>query len=135
MSGLAERLRPLLESDTPPPPAELVANIATIIEDYTQRDGFDLKRIALLGWAESQRDDKLKQAMIAFYAAFIAQLAGCISRWKTSGLVDVSTDADHMAKALLALLVGYVVQAAVVGGMNPAILKQGVEDLIAYGGR
>jgi len=131
MAGLAERLRPMLENEAPPPPAVLLEDIAGALEAFTKRDGFDLKRIALLGWAECQRDEKLREIMQSFYKAFIAQLAGCVSRWKTMGLVATSTDADHLSKALLALLLGYTVQAAVVGGMTPTILRQGVEDLVA----
>jgi len=131
MTGLAEDLRPMLESNDPLPPAALLEGIIVAVENYTRRDGFDLKRIALLGWAESQRDEKLKETMQAFYAVFVAQLARCASRWKKAGLVIRSASDDHIARAMLALVVGYVVQAAVVGGINPKILRQGVEDLVA----
>jgi TetR/AcrR family transcriptional regulator, transcriptional repressor of aconitase len=131
MTELAARLRPMLESDNPPPPASLLADIAAAIEDFTTRDGFDLKRIALLGWSESQRDENLKSIMGAFYTTFLAQLAGCVLRWKKAGLVEASTDADHMARVLLALLLGYVAQAAVVGGIDPEALRQGLESLVA----
>ena len=131
MTGLAERLRPILESRNPPPPASLLADIAAAIEDFSKRDGFDLKRIALLGWSESQRDEKLKGIMGAFYAGFLSQLTGCILLWKKAGLVDASTEANPIARALLALLLGYVVQAVVVGGIDPEILGKGVESLVA----
>ncbi len=130
MTGLAERLRPTLESDNPAPPAVLLENIASAIEAFTKRDGFDLKRIALLGWAESQRDERLKGIMRAFYDAFLAQLMGCIARWKAAGVLDGSADTEPLARALLALLLGYTVQAAVVGGIDPSILRQGVEKLV-----
>lgn len=130
MTGLAERLRPMLESDNPAPPAVLLEDIASAIEAFTKRDGFDLKRIALLGWAESQRDEKLKGIMRAFYDAFLAQFMGCIARWKAAGVLDGSADTEPLARALLALLLGYTVQAAVVGGINPSILRQGVEKLV-----
>jgi len=130
MTGLAERLRPTLESNHPAPPAVLLENIASAIEAFTKRDGFDLKSIALLGWAESQRDEKLKEIMRVFYDAFLAQLAGCVARWKAAGLVDGSTEVEPLARALLALLFGYTVQASVVGGMNPTILRRGVEKLV-----
>jgi TetR/AcrR family transcriptional regulator, transcriptional repressor of aconitase len=131
LTELAARLRPMLKSDDPPPPASLLAEIAAAIEDFTKRDGFDLKRIALLGWSESQRDENLKSIMGAFYTTFLAQLAGCVRRWKKAGLVEASTDADHMAKVLLALLLGYVAQAAVVGGIDPEAFRQGLESLVA----
>lgn len=131
MTGLAERLRPMLESDTPLPPGVLLEGIATEVEDYAKRDGFDLKRIALLGWAESQRDETLKGIMQGFYAAFVGQLVGCVLQWKKAGLVVSSARDEHIARAMLTLVVGYVVQAAVVGGISPKILRQGVEGLVA----
>lgn len=129
MTGLTARLRPILESNNPPAPGLLLEEIAGAIEAFTTREGFDLKRIAVLGWAESQRDEKLKANMRAFYEALLAQLTGCVARWKAAGLVDSSTDAEPVARGLMALLLGYTVQAAVVGGVNPAILRQGVEGL------
>lgn len=131
MQGLAQTLRPILDNESPPPPVELLESIAEAIEAFTKRDGFDLKRIALLGWAESQRDPKLKAAMQAFYDAFLGQLAGCVTRWKAAGLFGASTEEAALARALLALLLGYTVQAAVIGGLSPGILRAGVEFLIS----
>ena len=131
MSGLTERLRPILESNDPPAPARLLEEIAGAVDAFTIRDGFDLKRMALLGWAESQRDEKLKGTMRAFYEAFLAQLCVCVERWKSAGLVDGSTETAPLARALLAALLGYTVQAAVVGGVDPGILRRGMEGLAA----
>jgi TetR/AcrR family transcriptional regulator, transcriptional repressor of aconitase len=133
MKELTARLQPLWTAGDLPSPPKLLAATAAAIEDFTRRDGFDLKRIALLGWAESQRDAKLKGIVQLFYATFVTRLAECVVRWKQAGLVVASANDDHLAKALLALLLGYVVEAAVMGGTDPAIFRQGVEDLVASG--
>ena len=132
MNELAGRLQPVWAAGDLQPPLKLLEATATVIEDFARRDGFDLKRIALLGWAESQRDAKLKGIMQLFYAAFVARLAECVVRWKQAGLVAPSANDDYLAKALLALLLGYVVEAAVIGGMDPTIFRQGVEHLVAF---
>jgi TetR/AcrR family transcriptional regulator, transcriptional repressor of aconitase len=132
MNELAGRLQPLWAEGDLQPPVKLLETIVAVIEDFARRDGFDLKRIALLGWAESQRDAKLKGILQSFYAAFVTRLAECVVRWKQAGFVVASANDDHLAKALLALLLGYVVEAAVIGGMDSAIFRQGVEHLVAF---
>lgn len=134
LTGLAEQLRPLLEREALPSPPVLLAEIADAIDAFAQRDGFDLKRIALLGWAESQRDDKLRDVMRTFYGAFIVQLAGCAARWRGAGGAAAPDD-ERLARAMLSVLLGYVVQSVVVGGIDPEILRQGVERLNGRGGR
>lgn len=78
--------------------------IPSTIEAFTTRYGFDLKRIALLGWAQSQRDEKPKAIMRTFCKTVLSQLARCAAHWK----------------------------AAVVGGIDPRTPRQGVEKLVSY---
>ena len=52
-SMAAARPQPMFESGDPPPPASLLADIAAAIEDFTRRDGFDLKRLPCSGGARS----------------------------------------------------------------------------------
>lgn len=129
LSGLAEVLRPLLEQGQPPPPAQLLCDIASAIERFSQRDGFDLKRIALLGWSESQRDEKLRSIMINAYSNFLKQLTAIAEVWKTKDCVKSSADTDDVAKVILSLIFGYVTQAAVIRNIEPAHMKRGLDGL------
>lgn len=47
----------------------MLFEITDLIVRFSARDGFDLKRITLLGWSEAQRNDRLCAMMRAFYIA------------------------------------------------------------------
>ena len=47
----------------------MLFEITDLIVRFSARDGFDLKRIALLGWSEAQRNDGLCAMMRAFSIA------------------------------------------------------------------
>lgn len=123
LSGFAERVRPLLQAEPPLSPDDLLRQIAATIDRFTAREGYDLKRIALLGWSEAQRNDQLRATMQVFYQGFRAQLAAAV---KQSAAAPAG-GADATAKALLSLILGYVVQSAVMGDMTPDDLMLGLD--------
>jgi len=47
----------------------MLFEITDLIVRFSAQDGFDLKRIALLGWSEAQRNDGLRAMMRAFSIA------------------------------------------------------------------
>ncbi len=126
MSGLAERLAPLLQAEPLPLPEELVERIAATVSDFTAREGFDLKRIAILGWGEAQRNAQVQTALRGSYLVFRDQLADAATIWKQRGDVDASADAGDIAKTLLATILGFVAQSAIIGDLEPSALKRGL---------
>jgi AcrR family transcriptional regulator len=133
LSGLGAVAAALLARDRIPPPDRLVEELAQAIEDFTDRDGFDLKRIALLGWSEAQRNEELRGLMRTFYASFRDQLAAAVKSWQADAVIEPAASPDDVARALLALIFGYVVEAAVVGGVGPASLRGGLIGLRSPG--
>jgi AcrR family transcriptional regulator len=115
LSGFDALVRPLLQAEPALPPGDLLRRIAATIDRFTAREGYDLKRIALLGWSEAQRNEQLRTTMQAFYQGFRAQLAAAV----TLSAAAPAGQADATAKALLSLILGYVVQSAVMGDMSP----------------
>ena len=129
MSGLGELLAPLLRADPLPSPEALVETIATTIAGFTERDGFDLKRIAILGWSEAQRNPPVLAALKASYTGFRDAIAQAATVWKQRGDISANAKPDDVAKTLLALTLGYVAQSAILGEVEPAILKRGLLGL------
>jgi len=130
MTGLAELLAPILKREDPLPPDVLAGEIVEKIAGFSKREGFDLKRIALLGWSEAQHNPRLKDTMRSFYMPFREDLSRAAAVWGRQGLIDPKADADAVAKTLLALILGYVVQAAVVGDVAPETIRQGLTALL-----
>ncbi len=133
LGGLGERVQPILRQAPPLPPGLLVQEIALAISDFTAREGYDLKRIALLGWSEAQRNERLRETMRGFYIAFRDRLAEVALHWKQAGLLHGDAAPPDMAKALLATILGFVVQSAILGDVEPRDLARGVRDLARPG--
>lgn len=131
LSGIRALLEPMFEMSPAPAPDELLSEIAAAIDGFTRRDGFDLKRLALLGWSEAQRNETLRQTMRAFYTAFRHQLEGAAKDWRRTGLIGQSSDTENVAKALMSLILGFIVQSAIMGDTRPASISAGLRALSA----
>lgn len=129
LGGLRSLLEPVLKAEPLPPPDKLVERIMSTIDDFSKREGYDLKRIALLGWSEAQRNENLRATMRGFYTAFRDLLAGAAARWKEAGLLHKSSSPDNVAKALLAVVLGFVVEAAIIGDVCPKDIAAGLSGL------
>jgi len=129
LGTLRALLEPLLKAEPLPPPVKLTERIMSTIDDFSKREGYDLKRIALLGWSEAQRNENLHATMRGFYAAFRDLLAGTALRWKEEGLLHDGASPDDVAKALLAVILGFVVEAAIVGDVGPKDIAAGLGGL------
>jgi TetR/AcrR family transcriptional regulator, transcriptional repressor of aconitase len=127
MLELSDLLQPILHKDPPPPPGALLCQITEAIAGFSVRDGFDLKRLALLGWSEAQRSDRLRESMGTFYLAFRDDLVNAAKGWQRTGMIDSSADPEDVAKALLALVLGFVVQAAIIGEVEPEMMSRGLQ--------
>ena len=72
LGGLRDLVEPTLKARPLPPPQALIAQIIEAIASFTVREGYDLRRIALLGWSEAQRNDRLRETMKGFYLPFLS---------------------------------------------------------------
>lgn len=129
LGALRALLEPLLKAEPLPSPVKLTERIMSTIDDFSKREGYDLKRIALLGWSEAQRNENLRVTMRGFYAAFRDLLATAAVRWKQSGLLQEGSSPEDVAKALLAVILGFVVEAAIIGDAGPEDIAAGLGGL------
>jgi AcrR family transcriptional regulator len=129
LSGIRELLDPLLKRDPLPSPEQLLGEVAAAIEHFTTREGFDLKRLALLGWSEAQRNEQLRSTMRGFYTVFRDHLAAVARSWAVTGVINPQASADDVSRALLAVILGFVVQSALLGDVAPAAIGRGIAQL------
>lgn len=129
LAELSERLRPLLFSDPPPAPTSLVRQVTAEVAGFAEREGYDLKRIALLGWSEAQRNQRIHEAMRTYYGAVRDRLVAIAEGWKKAGVIAPDADTDAVAKMLLSSVLGFVVQETLIGGMRPETLASGIDAL------
>jgi len=125
LSGLTALIKPLLLTN--PSPAELLQRIAETIDRFTTREGYDLKRLALLGWSEAQRNERLRETMRSFYRDFRDELATAAKQW--SRAPDHGAPERDIAITFLSLILGFVVQSAIIGDVEPNHVAGGLERL------
>jgi TetR/AcrR family transcriptional regulator, transcriptional repressor of aconitase len=132
LSGVASLIAEILSEQTAPTsPEDLVRDIAAAIVRFTRRDGFDLKRIALLGWSEAQRNARIRETLRIFYLGFREQLAEAWKAWRTARSIEDDGRGEDVAKVVLAVLLGFVAEAAIVGDVEPHDMKSGLQSLNA----
>jgi AcrR family transcriptional regulator len=129
LTQLRGLLEPLLARD--PLPDQLIHQVVAAVGTFAARDKYDLRRIALLGWSEAQRNERLRATMREFYLVFRKQIEAAATRWKKAGVLKAGASADDVAKTLLSLILGFVVQSAIVGDVDADDLAGGLRQLAA----
>lgn len=129
LAELTATLRSLLQTAPPPSPADLAATTAATITVFAHRGDIDFVRIALLGWAEAQRNPRLLAAIREHYAAFRSEIAAIADIWRATGHVRDGADCDAVAKTLLSVILGFIVQSAILGEIAPEAIGAGLRAL------
>jgi TetR/AcrR family transcriptional regulator, transcriptional repressor of aconitase len=130
LSGLQDALGPLLQGAVPGPEAFLQA-VSSLILTYSDRDGYDTRRIAIMGWGEAQRNEAFRDILRCFYLGFRDELRNVASSWQQQGFIGPAANAEDVAKASMAFLLGFVAQSAILDDVTPDALARGLHDLLA----
>ena len=131
LSRLGQLLEPILEAPQQRSVPALLQQVTAAIQSFSERPGFNLCRIALHGWSEAQRNERLRGLMRDFYAAFRDRLADRVRRWQAEGEVDAAAEPADVAQTLLSLLLGFVVQSAIVHDADPQAHQRGLQAMRA----
>lgn len=129
LTDLRNLFDPLFAGAVPKTPEALVLEILTRIDRFSVRDGFDFRRIALLGWAEAQRNEDVRRLYQGAYGTFRAQLAAVVRTWVEDRSASGQTDEAATADALFATVLGYVVESTVLGDVDPQRIAAGLAGL------
>ena len=135
LGGLRSLFEPMLDARPALPPEAFVREVVATIADFTAREGYDLRRIALLGWAEAQRSERLRETMRGFYLGFRGRLVEVAEAWQAAGHLRPDASPEQVAKAVLAAILGYVVQSALLGDVSADDLAGGLRGLGSGVGR
>jgi AcrR family transcriptional regulator len=134
LTGIAGRAAALLDERPAPPPDLFLRRAADLVADFTTREGYDLRRIALLGWSEAQRSEQLRDVMQDFYLPLREMLAEVAGDWVAAGLLRPGAVPQYVARLMLSAILGHVVQSVILGDVAPDDLARGLRDLTAGGG-
>ncbi len=121
----------LATAEPVPPPDEVVRALVERVVAITALGDLDIARIIVQGWGETSRNERLRGAVHAAYGEFHGHAATLVRRWQDAGLVTATIDPDEAAPALLSLMLGFIVQRAVIAPLDPAAYARGASALLA----
>ena len=114
----------VIAADPLPTPGRTVETVLETIFGMLAPNDPDMTRIALYAWAEAPHNPAVKEALGSRYLAIRDLLADVATRY-----TDDDTHADEMGKALLASIIGFVVQRTILGDIVPKDLGIGLDAL------
>ncbi len=126
-------LGPILLAEDPLPPSIFVREIAKIINAYAHRDGLNFGVTFLMGWSEAQSNLKLKEIIVAGQLAYREAATVAIRKWQKRGDLLTKSKPEHIAKVLLSFFLGFIVQSAMLGAVEPDAAVKGFEGLTTIG--
>ena len=129
LSEVRALLSELLGKDDYDSLPHLLEKIAAAIDRFAARDGYDLRSIALLGWSEARTNTSVRETMVPMYHEFLSQLRAAVRRGQKRGIVGGNVSADAAATVFLSLLLGNIVQSALLGNNPTRKLAKGVPGL------
>ena len=87
----------------------------------------------MLGWSEAQRNERLRETMRGYYLAFRARLEEAAEAWRADGRLPSTRSPSDVAKVILAVILGFVVQSALLGDVSTRGAGRGLRDLMRPG--
>jgi TetR/AcrR family transcriptional regulator, transcriptional repressor of aconitase len=122
-------LEPLLLFDRELSPPDLIRAITRAITQFTARDGFDLCSLALHGWSEAQRNPRIRRVIRSFYRRFRERLGERVLAWQADGRMSANASAKDLAATLMAIVLGFVAQRVLLGGVTADAVARGIASL------
>lgn len=130
MEDLRALLFPAFTKEPAPSPAQLVRQITAAIASHTHRRGLDLNRIILMCWSEAQSNAKVKRLITSFQLKYRDALTTIVRQWQRRGDLSPAAKPDDIAKALLSFFLGFIVQSALLGEVDPDTASRGIVGLL-----
>ena len=124
-------LVPILTREEPYPLPELVRKITKIITQHAQRDKLNFGVAFLMGWGEAQFNPKIKELVAGGQLLYRQALTAIVRKWQERGDIPARAKPADIAKVLLSFFLGFIVQSAMIGGIDPDSAAKGIEGLIS----
>ncbi|MFG2445041.1 TetR/AcrR family transcriptional regulator [Nocardia fluminea] len=128
MGPLRERLAEIIRSEDVPPPAEVIRLLTTEIVKHSGPDG--PLRLTPQAWALALVSDEAAVPVRAAIASMRALWFEYADRLCESGWLPPGTDSDAIAKTLIGLLPGFILQHLLLGDVAPEDFARGLEVML-----
>lgn len=130
LGGFAEALQEVTDGPGPVAPVDGVRVLVHHVEGLAVGTDGAFPRVALHAWSEAARDDDVREIVSGNIARVHRAWLALLERAEADGTVPAG-DHDAMARALLSLLPGFVLQGLLLGEIDAATYVAGCEALLA----
>jgi AcrR family transcriptional regulator len=114
--------------------ADPVVGLATLFDLHgrtlSDAQRADEQRVAIQGWAEALRNEKIRERLVANTDRVQHEIARLIERGQGSGRFRADAEPEGFARALMALFRGLTLLAAWDGSFDPALTAKSIEDMV-----
>jgi AcrR family transcriptional regulator len=124
-------LVPILTREEPYPLPVLARKITKIITQHAQRDKLNFGVAFLMGWGEAPFNPKLKEIIGGGQELYREALTAIVHKWQERGDIPAQAKPLDVAKVMLSFFLGFIVQSAMIGGIDPDTAAKGIEGLIS----
>jgi AcrR family transcriptional regulator len=90
----------------------------------------DERRVAIQGWAEALRSERIRERLLANTARVQREIARLIERGQQTGRFRADAEPQGVARALMALFRGLTLLTAWEGGFDAALTAKSIEDMV-----
>ncbi|MGK5695595.1 TetR/AcrR family transcriptional regulator [Streptomyces sp. URMC 128] len=122
----------------PPPPDELVASVlgrTLAARESLVVDGRPaFPRLVIQVWTETLRNEELAVVLREGYAAVRAAWGRIVEGYQEAGMMRADVAPDHVARTMIAAVMGFIAQQSLFGPAPVEILRDGLRALMSMGG-
>lgn len=130
LSTIDDLFEKILASERPLTPlAALEATIEHVVK-VAEAPGGDVTRVAVQAWAESLRNDSIRDVAKGKYCQLRNHFVVIARRAQTDGTLDPDVDPEHVAQVMFSMVPGFVLQRLLIGDITPATYKAGLRALL-----
>jgi AcrR family transcriptional regulator len=129
MTELRDLLLPILMKEEALPPLSFIYEVTSAMAKHTRRRGVDLNVVILMCWSEAQTNTKVRKLISGFQTKYREALAQVIRQWRREGS-NFRGEPDDLAKVLLSFFLGFIVQSALLGGVDPETITRGMKGFL-----
>jgi TetR/AcrR family transcriptional regulator, transcriptional repressor of aconitase len=122
-------LVPILTREVPYPPSVLVREIAKVITFHAHRNQLNFGVAFLMGWGEAPFNSKVKELVGGGQMMYREALTAIVHKWQKRGDIRPEAKPANVAKAMLSFFLGYIVQSAMIGDIDPETAARGFEGI------
>ena len=129
LGEFTELAKPLFERTPPADPGAFMTELVRLLERFTKRGEYSLKVIAIHGWSQALTDAKLKAPIAKMYTDIRNQIARLATMWQVAGFFGTAAQANEVAEVCFSMLLGYMVQSALLDDVTTASHAKGFAAL------